>query len=172
MVAITDRRHRVLRSFTRPLTAKQLAAQAHLEFDTCRHAIRELARLDLIHCLNPEARRHRIYWLTQRAHKFLPELPRDHAQSWSLVDWALHGWASNPHPLAVLRALTRPMKPAELKRAGYLRDRSSRMTASHYRDTLRMLVQHGLVQKTYPGKKKHALYGLTETGRRHRSLLV
>ena len=173
MVAtLTDRRRRVLRSFTRPLTAKQLATRTHIDFDTCRHVIRELSRLRLIQCLNPKARKHRVYWLTEGAHEVLVEPSTGQSENWSLVDWALHGWASNRHPRAVLRALTRPMKPAELKRAGFLRDRSCRMTAGHYRDTLRTLVARGLVEKKYPGKKKHALYSLTEQGRQFRELFV
>ena len=55
----------VLTAITQPLTANQLARRTQLSRAVCSQVQAELVIYDLVTCLNPLARRSRLYWLTE-----------------------------------------------------------------------------------------------------------
>ncbi len=91
-----------------PLTVKQLSRRLSLSLDESGSAVRTLRRRGLVRCLNPEARRSRVYRRCSLEH---PERETAVAQ-----DWGLYGWVCFSHRAAVLKALDQPRRPADIKR--------------------------------------------------------
>ena len=132
--------------------------------------------ISLVECLNPAARRSRVNWLTELGvvcqgelvkSKGLTEVKHDFPR----VDWEAYGWICFSHRSAVVKALTRPMQPATIKRVGRFRDPQIRMSANNVRDIIRLFLERGIVQKVSIRGKAHPRYELTEMGRKMQDLL-
>lgn len=163
-----DNGHEVLLSeFTQPLTTKQLAVRLRIDSKRCNHHVRTLAATGLISCLNPLARRSRVYWLTpagmRRRNSLVPSQATHPASLSTSVDWALYGWICFSHRSAVLRALEPPLNAASVKRAARFRDPALRMSANNVRDVLRAFLDRGLV-RIQPSTSPRSVYELTERG--------
>ena len=174
----SERREDVLASATQPLTAKQIARKTGLTFDACREVVRDLAACGLLRCLNPSARRSRLYWLTKpgkacQRHLFETRQEKLPAHFVPAIDWALYGWVCFSHRSAIIKTLTRPMQPATIKRKARTRDAHLWMSANNVRDVIRLVMERGIVERL-PGRKKssHPQYQVTEEGYKLRVLML
>ncbi len=116
------RHEKLLVEFTQPLTTKQLAVRTQMNTGCCNHLIWTMAAQGLISCLNPLARRSRVYWLTARGveqRERIAPIPTTHLSpaDTAEIDWDLYGWICFSHRSAVLKALEKPLNAASIKRA-------------------------------------------------------
>ncbi len=174
-VTQSKRRTLVVKHLTQPMTATQLSRRAGLNHDACRRILGELAGHGILSCLNPDARRSRVYWFTQLGLASIKRLA-NHSLSedidYSTIHWNLYGWVCYRHRAAVLKTMTEPMQPATIKRKARSRDPTLRMSANNTRDIMRLFRERGIVQPVYLRKKAHARYELTETGKTLQRLLI
>ncbi len=159
-----------------PLTAKQLAKRIGLTFDECREVVRRLSSHGFLKCLNPEARRSRVYWLTTLGVRFQKKLAREnqHALAEHFVpeiDWDLYGSQCYSHRSTIIETLTEPMQPAMIKRRARQHDHSLRLSGNNARDIVRDFRKRGIVQSVEIRKKAHLRYELTEQGKIFQQLL-
>jgi len=170
-----ENRKRVLLSFTQPLSAKQLAHRTGMSFDTCRDVVRKLRSVGLICCLNPDARRSRVYWPTELGMACLKVIGcpqhRFNASEMPQVEWTLFGWVCFSHRAAVLKALTMPLQPAAIKRRARSQIPGLRMSANNVRDVIRLFLERGIVRPVQIRRRAFPAYEPTATGQALRELL-
>lgn len=104
-----------------------------------------------IFCLNPHARRSRLYARTNAA------LPVG-------VDWALYGWVCFSQRRAVLLALDAPRYPAAIKRRARYLHPGIRLSANNVRDIIRLFVARRIVRPIPARGRTYPDYELTPTG--------
>lgn len=136
---------------SRPLLVRQLADHLRCDLDTCMALVRRLRARGRIRCLNPDARRGRVY---VRA-----DVPV------AGVDWALYGWVCFAHRRAVLEALDEPRAPAELKRRARFLHPDIRLSANNVRDLIRLFRARGIVVPVVVRGRAYPRYALTAQGR-------
>jgi len=179
---IVERKDRrtVLLSLRQPMTAKQVGKKTRLSPDTGSHLLRRMAAKGLVVCVNPDARCSRLYRLTEpgracrdRIRRDLA-LPRDAgpALEFDRVDWRLYGWVCFSHRAIVIRTLTRPMQPAEVKRIIRARKPHIKISANNIRDVVKLLSARGMVKSVKVPRKAHLRYELTDLGRQLQKLLI
>ncbi len=171
------RRQRVLSTLKQPMTATQLSQQTGLNRDCCSYVLAELAGHDLVYCINYEARRSRLYWLTGlgkrcqdllRAQQHVSNVRNELAN----VDYHLFGWVCFSHRAAVLKCLVEPMQPSRIKRVARRQNPHLKMSANNVRDVIRLFEDKGIV-RSLPGKRRaHPRYELTTLGDALRTLLL
>lgn len=172
-----ENRKRVLLSLTQPLTSKQLAHRTGLTFDACRDVVRKLHSRGLIQCLNPEARRSRVYWLTELGMACLKGIGESNERCVDLsevpqVDWALFGWLCYSHRAAVLKTLAIPLQPAAIKRRARSQIPGLRMSANNVRDVIRLFREKRVVRPVRIRKRAFPAYEPTAKGQVLRELLI
>ena len=167
-------RKRILRGMDQPLTARQIAQRTGTDVNGCSHALRDLESRDLVRCLNPSAKRSRVYGLTdlgtrcmRRLHSGTFGQGSDHPG----VDWDLYGWTCFRQRAAVLAALEHPEQASHIKRTVRLRDPAARMSANNVRDVVRLFLLRGLVCRVFTRGHVHPRYALTDAGKQIRCLL-
>jgi len=171
-----ERRLRLLREFSQPLTAHQLARQHGARRSGCSAVLRELARHGLMECLNPEARRSRVYGLTPKGVALQQRL-RDQAglrpfPEAPAVDWSLYGWVCYSHRGAVLRVLDEPLQPSAIKRKARYYEPGIRMSANNVRDVIKLFVEQGIVRPVRSPGRARPRYELTRRGHALQGLLL
>ena len=151
------------------MTAKQLSRRTSLSFDVCRDVVRELTVYGLIRCLNPNARRSRLYWLTEmgaecqkRSCESDGKTVPDHFLP--PIDWEMYGRVCYSHRAAIVRTLTEPMQPAAVKRRARQRICTLHMSANNARDVFRLFRSWGIVEPVQIRKKAHLRYRLSDDG--------
>ena len=169
-------RGKLLTHLKQPSTSKQLARQHSLTLDSCCSLLWELGIYGLITCLNPPARRSRVYWLTPlgescqrtlRHQQGLPPPERDFPE----VDWDLYGWVCFTHRSAIIRAMHGTMQPSAIRRKACQQIAYLRMSANNTRDVMRLFLAKGIVCPVRIRKKKHLRYELSATGIQLQTLL-
>ena len=163
-------------SLKQPLTAKQISKKVKIGVDTSSYILGKFVAKGIGVCVNPSARNSRLYWTTDIGRKCQERLRREfslaeEAYDVPLVNWELYGWVCYNHRAAIIRALTEPMQPAEMKRRLRYLDSDIRISANNIRDTIRLFLQKELVQKVFVKKKAHPRYELTELGAKFQGLL-
>ncbi len=158
------------------MTAKQLARRTGLPFDACRNVVLSLAKRGFLHCLNDEARRSRLYWLTKQGKLCQRQFCRDQGiklPPYSLpeMDWELYGWVCYSHRSIIIKTLSEPLQPADIKRRARVRHPPLAMSASNVRDVIHLFQERGLVRPLQHRKCKHMRYELTELGQHCQQLL-
>ena len=172
----SERRKRVLNSLNQPLTAKQIARKTGLPFDSCRDAVCELAGVGLLRCLNPEANKSRLYWMTrpgmacQRRVRAADGLA-PYRYDFPSVNWSLYGWVCFRHRSAIIKALRQPLQPSAIKRKARSQDPTLRMSANNVRDVIREFVKRGIVKPLKVGGEFYVRYTLTKRGKELQELL-
>ena len=153
-------------SMSQPLTAKQIARITGVAFGACRDAVRDLAGRGCLRCLNPSARRSRLYWTTplgdacrSRFCKAAAGQPQGHPVP--QVDWNLYGSVCFSHRSVVIMTLAEPMQSAAVKRKARARNPTLRMSANNVRGVMQFLAAHGVVRPVRLRKKAHVRYELT-----------
>jgi len=129
-----------------------------MSLDASMRLLARLRQRGLVQCLNPNARRSRVYARTD-AH--LPEG----------VDWRLYGWVSYSQRRAVLEALDSPLYPAAIKRRARYLHPGIRLSANNVRDIIRLFHARGLVTPVDAGRA-HPLYALTVQGEALQRLML
>jgi DNA-binding PadR family transcriptional regulator len=160
-----------------PATATQLSWQLGVPASQCSHALEKLSKYGLLRCMNPSARRSRLYWLTRLGKAWQRRLRQLDKLSPAVhdcpdLDWPLFGDVCFSHRAAVIRALTEPMQPAHIKRRLILKDQQIKISANNIRDVIRFLHARGVVEPVVVRKRAHPLYRLTETGKQMQRLLL
>jgi len=160
-----------------PMTATQVARQRRLSVDRCNYILTELAARGLMRCLNPSSRRSRLFWLTRLGKAWqrrlrqldgMPPLRHDCPD----LDWDVYGSLCYTHRSAVVKTLSQPMQPAQIKRRAVFRNPRLRMSANNVRDVMRDLRRAAVVHPVQRARRAHPLYELTEAGRHMQRLLV
>ncbi len=172
----SQRRKLVLAAMTQPMTANQLARRTILSRAVCSQVQAELVIHDLLTCLNPLARRSRLYWLTDLGKRVQSRFCTDRSQSSthqfvSTIDWALYGRMCFTHRAAVVRALNEPLQPAAIKRRARARQPQLRISANNVPDIIRLLAAWDVVRPVHIRRKAHPRYELTDTGKAIQQLL-
>ena len=166
-------RKEVLLRLTQPLTATQLSRKLGFSLDQCSCALHRLVSQKLARCLNPTANRNRLFWLTslgrQAQRALLGATPCVH--DFPLIDWALYSSVCFRHRSEVIRTLTKPMQPVEIKRKAAFLKPGLRMSANNVRDVIRYLKSCGIVSPVSLKKRAHPGYELTKIGAIIRRLL-
>ena len=171
-----ERRQLLLVKLKQPMTAKQLARKTAMSLDCCSYTLWELSVYEMVYCLNQQAIRSRLYWLTnlgKACQRKLREaqalLPFDY--DLPCIDWDLYGWVCFSHRAAVIRAIDRPMQPAAIKRKAKSQNPNLKMSANNVRDVIKLFLQRGVVRPVKIKRKAHPRYELTEIGRQLQQLL-
>ncbi|HBG28974.1 MAG: hypothetical protein A2Y10_14870 [Planctomycetes bacterium GWF2_41_51] len=112
---------KIILALNQPLTAKQIAAKTGIPKDTCSHLMPKFIRNHLAICLNPIAGNTRVYWLTEHGKKCREELCIESNLRYTEftlpnLNWELYGWICFNQRSVVLRALTEPMQPSQIRR--------------------------------------------------------
>lgn len=167
----------VLAALTQPLTATQLSRRTDIDRNRCAKILNRTLLLQLTRCLNGKARRSRVLWVTRsgkecrdwiRALLGLSEAPPLQRN----VDWRLYGWLCFTHRSAVVTALDRPMRPAEIKHRARFLDSDVRISASNVRDIVRLLLPRDIVEPDRIRRRARPRYQLTAKGWQFRELLM
>ncbi len=163
-----------------PLTAKQISKRTRIDLDTCSYVLGRFVSKGLSVCLNPNARNSRLYWLTdlgrtcrQRLRREL-NLPGQAEKAYDLpsVNWELYGWVCFSHRATVIRTMSRPMQPSEVKRILRVHRPRMKISANNIRDIVKLFLSRGIVQPVKIKKKAHLRYELTDVGNQFRQLLM
>ena len=173
----SKKRKQLLLNIKQPMTALQLSRQAGISLNQCSSLIGQFGLCNLVKCLNPSAKRSRIYWLTPIGILCQKKMYKDQhlpaiAQNLLEIDWQLYGWICFNHRAAIIKALTEPMQPAAIKRRVIRQNSRIKMSANNARDVIRLLVQKKIVKPVKVRKKVHPQYELTEIGTKLRKLLL
>jgi hypothetical protein len=147
----TTRTGRALALLTRPLTVRQLAAKLAYPLDETTELLRRLRHGGRVRCLNPDARRGRVYTSTTNTND-------------SAVDWSLYGWVCFHQRRAVLEALDEARSPAAIKRRARFLHPGIRLSANNVRDIIREFREHDLVRPVAARGRAHPAYALSPTG--------
>ena len=162
--------------FMQPLSVTQLSRKAGMSSASCTEVLRRLRHQGYVECLNPKAVSSRIYWLTEEGLKFQrgffdSRSVELHPHDFAEVDWEIYGQLCTSHRSLVVKTLTEPMQPSQIKRKAYRNDCKVRMSANNVRDVIRWLLSKGVVRKVLVRRRAHPLYELTESGTKFQSLL-
>ncbi len=87
------------------------------------------------------------------------------------MDWELYGWLCYSHRSIILKTLSEPLQPADIKRKARARHPSLAMSAGNVRDVIHLFQMRGLVRPARIRKRKHLRYELTELGLHCQQLL-
>lgn len=175
-IRLSKHRRGVLECLRQPMTTKQISKQTGIETDSCSQTLWDLRDCDFIYCCNRDARRSRLYWLTdlgkacqnillERKGKSL--LNRDFPQ----VDWELYGWVCYSHRAAIIKAMTDPLQPSAIKRKAGRMTPGLTMSANNVRDVIKLFLKKGIVRPVKMRRKAHTRYELTRLGRDLQRLL-
>lgn len=167
-----EERRRVLTCLIQPMTATQLSRLTGLDLDHTMFAVRGLVKLQFLRCLNPQARRSRLYWLTARRAAYSERFGSARCDHQPSIDWDLYGWVCYSHRAAILKALAGPLQPCEIKRKARFDNPSLRMSANNVRDVIRLFVVKGIVRSVRGKRRAHTRYELTALGDALRTLLL
>jgi DNA-binding PadR family transcriptional regulator len=168
---------KILLAFNQPLISRQISKKTGIPAHTCSYVITKLENSGLLVCLNSGARSSRLYWLTETGHQYLERLYSNHNRTYNRpvlpeMDWSLYGWACFRHRSAIIKALTHPMQPSEIKRLFRLQGTHIRISANNIRDIIRLFLAKGIVRPVKVRKKVRLLYELTDVGIKFRQLLM
>lgn len=178
------RRQDVLASLRQPLTPTQLSERLGFSLDTLTQVLRELTIYQLVSCLNPAARKSRVYGLSSLGVICRDRLARDFQLSIlpydapATVDWNLYGWTCFNHRRTVLLTLEGPTQPAAIARTAARQHRPGfgertelRMSANNCRDVVKLFLQKGIVEPVRIRGKGHIHFQLTAAGKELQRLL-
>ena len=170
----SEKRKLVLLNLKQPMTALQLSKKTELSQDQCSVILGQLTLCGLVKCLNPYAKRSRLYWLTpvgvlcqKKLNNNLPSALKDLPD----IDWELYGWLCYNHRAAIIKALTEPLQPATIKRRAKQHNPKIKMSANNVRDIMKLFLQKEIVKPVKVRKKAHLRYELTELGKKLQRLL-
>ena len=170
-------RKKILIAVNQPVTAKQLTRRTGIPADTCSYLLGRFTIKGILICLNPGAIKSRLYWLTKIGIRFRKQLHQDLSMTYKEytllnIDWHLYGWINFNHRKAIIRILTIPMQPSEIKRVLRIHRSSVKISANNIRDIIKLFLARNIVRPVKIRKKAHPRYELTDLGIKLRQLLI
>lgn len=167
-------RLRVFQAITQPATATQLSRKLRLSLDRCNNALLVLQTHKLLRCLNPTATRSHLFWFTKTGKDVQQDLSQGACPShdYPEIDWGLYASVCFSQRSEVIKNLTYPMQPSQIKRRATFQNPGLRMSSNNARDVIQYLKRHGVVRPVELRKKAHPGYELTEIGLQIRRLLL
>ncbi len=170
------RRKKIIAHLKQPMTAKQLARVAGMREDCCSYVLKELSTYRLVYCLNPGARRSRLYWLTDKCKQCQKKILKTHrrpicAYDFPIVNWKLYGWTCYSHRAAIIKVITEPLQPASIRRKIKQQAPDVKISANNVADILRLFLKKGIVKSVSIPQKAFCRYELTELGNKLQALL-
>ena len=95
-------RKKIVMAINQPVTAKQLFQRIGIPTDTCSYVLAKLKIKGLLICLNPDAIKSRVYWLTEFGLRCRKQLHQDLGLLYKEydmpdIDWHLYGWLNFTH---------------------------------------------------------------------------
>jgi DNA-binding PadR family transcriptional regulator len=168
---------KVLLAFNQPLISRQISKKTAIPAHTCSYVITKLENSGVLICLNSGARSSRLYWLTENGHHYLQTLYTRQNRTYNkpilpAMDWSVYGWACFSHRSAIIKALTHPMQPSEIKRFFRLQGTHIRISSNNIRDIIKLFLSKGIVCPLKVRKRVHPRYELTDIGIKIRDLLI
>tara|TARA_R110002111_G_scaffold177181_1_gene243194 strand:- start:3424 stop:3963 length:540 start_codon:yes stop_codon:yes gene_type:complete len=168
---------KVLTYWQQPITPAQLSYQTGLETKQCTDLVRNLSQKGLFHCINPEARIGRLYWLTKTGCTFQNRIRKEQKLPFlnhplPSINWPLYGQLCFSHRSAVIKTLSIPLQPAEIKRKLRIEQPQVHINADNVRDIIRFFKFQNIVQPIYSRRKAYPKYELTQMGKQFRELLI
>jgi hypothetical protein len=168
---------KILLAINQPATAKQLSQRTGIPVDTSSYLLAKLKIKGLLICLNPDAIKSRVYWLTEFGIRCRKQLHQDLDllyKEYDLPDinWLLYGWLNFNHRSAVIKTLITPMQPAEIKKVLRSRRPNIKISANNVRDIIKLFLARDIVSTVKIRKKAHLRYELTDSGTKLRQLLL
>ena len=172
----SKRRKKIIAHLKQPMTAKQLAQVTGMREDCCSYVLQELSAYRLVYCLNRQARRSRLYWLTNKCKQYQKKILKIYrlpiyAYDFPIVDWNLYGWTCYSHRAAIIKAITEPMQPVSIKRRIKQFFPDMKISANNVADILRLFLRKGIVKPVIIRRKIFCRYELTELGNKFQTLL-
>lgn len=172
----SGRRKKIISQLKQPMTAKQLAKIIGIRNDCCSYVLQEFLKAGLVVCLNPQAKRSRLYWLTHKGIKWQQKLLK--MQGFSIcvydfpaVDWSLYGWVCYNHRSAVLKALTEPSQPITIRKKVIQQNPDIKISANNVSDVLQLFVKERIIKPVRIKRKARPAYRLTGLGKKLQLLL-
>ncbi len=154
------------------MTATQLSRLTGSDLNRTMFVVRGLIKLQFLRCLNPQARRSRLYWLTGRGAAYCWRVCLGRCDDQPSIDWDLYGWVCYSHRAAILKALAGPLQSCEIKRKARFANPGLKMSANNVRDVIRLFVGKNIVRTVLGKRRAHPRYELTSLGDTLRSLLL
>lgn len=172
-----ERRKKILLLMRLPLTAKQISSKLRIEASCCSRTLKDFEAKGLAVCLNPTARNSRLYHLTELGRQSQDLLRKelnlpDKDIPLPNVDWDLYGWICFSHRSSIIKNITEPMQPSNMKRQIRRRNPEVKISANNIRDIIRLFEKKEVVKKVYIRKKAHPRYELTEVGKQLQDVLI
>ncbi len=170
------RRKRIVAHLKQPMTAKQLAQVTSMREDCCSYVLKELSAYQLVYCLNPGARRSRLYWLTNKCKQYQKKILKTHGlpiydYDFPIVDWKLYGWICYSHRAAIINVLTEPLQPASIRRKIKQLFPDMKISVNNVADILRLFLKKRIIKPVSIRRKVFLRYELTELGNKLQALL-
>jgi DNA-binding HxlR family transcriptional regulator len=168
-----ESRKQILTMIGVPLTAKQISKKTGIPAEICSYIVGNFVNRGILICLNPEAQNSRVFGLSEFGIQCQQHCIPDGPEYRSIdIDWSIYGWICYNHRSTVLRMLTDPMQPSEIRRKIKKKLPQAKISANNTRDVIRLFLEKGIVQKVSVRKKAHPQYELTEFGTKLQSLLI
>ena len=170
------RRKKIIAHLKQPMTAKQLSQRTGIREDCCSYVLQELSTYRLVYCLNPKARRSRLYWLTDKCKQYQKKILKTYGlpiyvYDFPIVDWKLYGWICYNHRAAIIKAITEPLQPASIRRKIKQQAMNMKISANNVADILKLFLKKGIVKSVNIPRKSFCRYELTELGKKLQILL-
>lgn len=168
-------RERLLLAINQPMTATQLSCRLRMSASKCGKILQEMVKRKLICCMTPNVRRSRLYFPTRNGRLCVKEINDRkgiYLQPYILpnIDWKLYGWTCYRHRTAVLKALSKPLQPSEIRRRATWSNPKLCMSANNVRDVIYAFYMRGIVRRIKVKDNPYWLYELTEIGKTFRQL--
>lgn len=159
-----------------PVTARQLSQMANYSVMQCVQVVATLRNAALVYCVNPDARRSRLYFLTKkgvREQRKLRQAAKLSVLTHDLpdIDWGLYGWVCFSHRSLVITTLTKPMPPFRIKRVAYGNNPRVRFSSDNCRVVIYDFLAHGIVRRVKAKGRRYVCYELTKLGLHMQRLL-
>ncbi len=168
---------KILSAFAQPLTATQLSKKTSIPVGTVQQAILKLSMTGLVLCINPSQRNSRVYRLTKHGIQVRNKVCQNISQTFKeynqpSIDWNLYGCLCFNHRTAVIKILTEPMQPSEIKRVFRMQRHKIRINSNNIRDIIKFFMARGIVRPVKVNGRAYLRYELTDLGNRFRHLLI
>ncbi len=173
----SGRRTQLMLCLSQPMTAKQMAGQTGIADGDVSKVLTGMELNGLLRCMNPSARRSRLFALTPLGMACRNRLCHERGidpNGFELdgdIDWPLYGAVCFSHRATVIRSIDGPMQSAQIKRRARYLFPGVRMSANNVRDVMGFFLESGVVQRV-ESRQAHPLYELTKQGCVFQELLL
>jgi DNA-binding MarR family transcriptional regulator len=172
---LSKRKRAALEVMSKPKTPAEIRDQIGLKRNSnLSSTIRELIRLNLICCLNPNAKVGKLYGLTSKGQKLKKKLLTEKGMPYSYsepsqINWRLYGWVvCGRQKNAILKAMKMPMPLKYIKEMA--QEYNPRISRTNANDILQLFVKKGLAEKTR--QYNRIIFALTKHGQTIRAQLL